>query len=236
MLIFKQLKLSGVLLFMLATSLLSSSLDFIPCDDPRLSQVSKKLTPKEITSKEIQNIIHQMLILSGHEASPEQTGKKAVLVGLAAPQIGVMKQIIIIDPRTLDELRANPGKAEFDILINPAITWQSDELDHSYEGCFSVPEKYLGTPKRPIAIEVEASDREGKTIKKRYEGQAAFVVQHEIDHLKGIRFPERLESETELHLLDNESEITSYRKNWRHWKKHASFKKWTEMKCGKYSE
>lgn len=211
-------------------------LNFIPASDPKLNQVSSEVSPDEIKSDRIQKLIHEMLVVSGHESDPEQTGKQGILVGLAAPQVGVMKQIIIVDPRSYAEIKSNLGKAKFDVLINPKITWESDEFDYSREGCFSVPVQYLGMAKRPISLEVEAYDREGKLFKKKYEKDAAFVVHHEIDHLKGIRFPMRVESEKHVHIIKDDSEIPEYRKHWKEWDRHLTFEQWQEMKKGHYHD
>lgn len=236
MLIFRRLKFIAGILLMVNISQNLSPLDFLPASDPKLNQVSSEVPPSEIKTEKIQKLIHEMLVISGHESDPNQTGKKGVLVGIAAPQVGVMKQIIIVDPRSYTEIKANPGQAEFDILINPKITWESSELDISREGCFSVPEKYMGLAQRPTSIEVEAYDREGNLFKKKYESSAAFVVHHEIDHLKGIRFPMRVASEKHIHILENDSEIPKYRTQWKKWDRYLTFEQWQKMKNGQYHD
>ena len=217
----------------MATSL--PSLEFIPCDDSRLNKKSAPIAHVDIKSAPIQNLINKMLVLSGYEADPEKYDSSGVLVGLAAPQVGVMKQIIIVNTLSGKEI-ANGTLPKFDVLINPKIIWQSDQEEISREGCFSVPEKYLGLPKRPVAIKVEAYNQNGVKFTKQYEGSAAFVVHHEIDHLLGVRFPERLNSEKEMHILEKGSDIPKYRKKWKNWQKHVSKKEWLQMKRGDYKD
>lgn len=228
------LKITNIFYLLIFFTPFLFSLEFIPCDDPRLNEVSQSLTKKEILSEDTQSLINEMLILSGHQANTNHTGKKSVLVGLAAPQVGVLKQIIIIDTRSIESLREKTSKPTFDVLINPVITYQSDEVQCSYEGCFSVPEKYFGTPKRAASVKVKASDRNGNIYIKTYEKFTAVVVQHEIDHLNGIRFPEKIQSENELHIVENNTELADYQKNWKNWEKHASLDEWSEMKNKNY--
>lgn len=101
-------------------------------------------------------------------------------VGLAAPQAGILKQIIVID--TVDE--------EPMALINPEITYAEGEQE-SEEGCLSCPEEY-GFVKRNEIVKVKALDRDGQEIEVEAEGFLAVVLQHEIDHLKGILFIDKL--------------------------------------------
>ncbi len=233
MLGYKTLSIVGFFLLMISKT--ACSLQFVPADDSRLNQKSEQIYPAEIKSDKIQTLINEMLALSGYEADPAKYEKSGVLVGLAAPQIGEMRQIIIINTSTSQEIKMGT-LPKFDVLINPRIIWESNEREVSHEGCFSVPEIYIGCPKRPIALVVEAYDREGARCTKRYEGSAAFVAHHEIDHLNGVRFPERLDSEKDLHILDSESELPRYRKEWKNWDKHASAKLLEQMRNGDYSE
>lgn len=210
------------------------SFEFLPCCDPRLNQPSELVPVDQIKSEAIQTLIKQMLKLSGHEANTIQTGKESFLVGLAAPQCGVMKQIIIVDCRSIMEMRTKNSRPKFDILINPKVIWESKERHINYEGCFSVPSKYLGVLERPKALLIKAYGKNGQIFTKRYEGLSAQIVSHEIDHLKGVRFPQKLKSEKELHLCHSEDELSTYRKHWHHWKKCASKEEFNQMKQGIY--
>ncbi|MCH9631897.1 MAG: Peptide deformylase [Chlamydiae bacterium] len=227
-----QLAIIGACFSMCAKNL--HTLQFIPPDDPRLNQKSELVTLKEVKSQEIQTLISDMLRLSGCEADPEKYEKSGVLVGLAAPQVGIMKQIIIINTQSYEKIKKG-SLPKFDVLINPCITWRSSKTEISREGCFSVPEKYLGCPKRSTEIKVQALDKNGNKISKKYSGSVASVVQHEVDHLAGIRFPQLLKSEKDLHILENETDISNYRKHWKNWDKHATAELWKQMKKGNYS-
>lgn len=104
-----------------------------------------------------------------------ETMKNEDGVGLAAPQIAVLKQIVVIE--------TNGMKLE---LINPKIT-QSSGTQESFEGCLSVKE-YNGLVIRPYKVTVEAYDRYANPFKMTVEGMMATVFCHEIDHLNGILF------------------------------------------------
>lgn len=102
-------------------------------------------------------------------------------VGLAAPQVGVLRRAIVVDLSMEEE---NPQGPFF--LINPVITKKSGE-QVCREGCLSVPGK-LGDVIRPEKVTVEALDKNGKKIKIKAEGLLAVVLSHEIDHLDGVLF------------------------------------------------
>lgn len=110
--------------------------------------------------------------------------KKANGVGLAAPQVGVLQRIIVIAP---DGMRPMP-------LINPRVIKSEGEY-LGQEGCLSIPGLY-GDVTRPEFVEVEALDRRGREIVIEMEGMPAKVVQHEIDHLDGILFVDKVDIAT----------------------------------------
>lgn len=105
-------------------------------------------------------------------------------IGLAAPQIGVSSRVIVIAP----------GDEKPIPLINPVITQAEGEII-GQEGCLSIPGLY-GDVKRFAKIEVEAYDRKGRPIKYEMEGLAARVVQHEVDHLEGVLFIDKVDVTT----------------------------------------
>ncbi len=215
---------------------MSFALSFVPCTESCLNQPASEVPVEEINSPSIQEIIHQMVVLSGHEADDSQTEKSGVLVGLAAPQVGIMKKIILVDTQEVAQIKKNQKNPSFEILINPEIINRSSFHPVGYEGCYSVPEKYFGAVKRPQSLQVRAYNQKGDEFIKTYTGQAARIVHHEIDHLEGIRFPQRLESEKDLHLCHGEDDLTAYRRKWKRWKKHASVDLWEQMKNGFYTE
>ena len=120
-----------------------------------------------------------------------QTMYSADGIGLAAPQVGVNKQLIVID--------CEPDKPENPplVLINPKITRYSTQTCNSDEGCLSIPGVYLEV-NRPEAIEVSFKDEQGKPRKLQTAGLLARVIQHEMDHLNGVMFVDRVENEIAL--------------------------------------
>jgi peptide deformylase len=101
-------------------------------------------------------------------------------VGLAAPQVGIMKRVIVMDC-------IKDGPPEPMTLINPRIVWASEDVNIYEEGCLSIPEQYADV-KRPASVTVEWMDLEGVTQERTFTGLWATCVQHEIDHLDGKLF------------------------------------------------
>ncbi len=104
-------------------------------------------------------------------------------VGLAAPQVGVLQRLIVVD--VTDE------KNGLYVLVNPKVLWKGDELVDHEEGCLSLKGLYEHV-KRPNAVRVEAQDLTGKTFQIEATGLLAICLQHEIDHLDGIVFIDHL--------------------------------------------
>lgn len=104
-------------------------------------------------------------------------------IGLAATQVDVHEQVIVIDVSdTRDQLL---------VLVNPEIVWASDERQVYDEGCLSVPGIFDGV-ERPLRVRIKAQDASGKLQEFDAEGLLAVCVQHEMDHLKGKVFVEYL--------------------------------------------
>lgn len=123
-------------------------------------------------SRKVDNIDDRIITLLD---DMKQTMYKAEGVGLAAPQVGVLRRVIIID--------IGDGLIE---LINPLIV-NKDGEQLNKEGCLSVPGK-SGTVKRPKEVVVRARNRDGELIEVKGEGLLAVALCHEIDHLDGILF------------------------------------------------
>lgn len=100
-------------------------------------------------------------------------------IGLAAPQVGVLKRIIIIDQ-----------EGEPIVLINPEITFFSDNNIEMDEGCLSVPNQYKQI-QRPERISVKFRDLDGRFQFNTYDGLVSRIIQHEVDHLDGILMTEK---------------------------------------------
>jgi len=107
-------------------------------------------------------------------------------IGLAAPQIGVGARVIVIDLRREDHPEDEPMA-----LVNPRLTWSSSETAKQVEGCLSIP-SLEEVVERPAQVRVEAKDPEGKSIDLLADGLLARALQHEIDHLDGVLFLDRV--------------------------------------------
>lgn len=107
-------------------------------------------------------------------------------IGLAAPQIGVSQRILVVDVRRSDEEAPGPLA-----LVNPRVVTSSKDTDKAPEGCLSIP-GLEDVVTRPTAIRVEAVDVEGRAVELEADGLFARALQHEIDHLDGVLFIDRL--------------------------------------------
>ena len=110
---------------------------------------------------------------------PEHAG-----VGIAAPQVGINKALIWVQ-------RFDQPSQPFEYYINPKITWRSQLLRKGTEGCLSIPDQ-RDEVLRSYAIKLQYTSKEGKTTEELIEGFTAVIFQHEVDHLYGILFPDRL--------------------------------------------
>ena len=116
-------------------------------------------------TKEIKKLISDM----------EDTVREAQGAGLAGPQVGKSLRLCIA-----------LINSKFTPLINPSITWKSEETDVMEEGCLSLPDVPWKEIERPIAIQITYLDTKGQTQERKLEGFDARVVQHELDHLDGV--------------------------------------------------
>ncbi len=112
-------------------------------------------------------------------------------IGLAAPQVGIAKQLLVID-LDLEEAATPPL-----VLINPEITAAGSSLNTYEEGCLSIPKVYLNVV-RPSVVEVSFRDELGRPRKLKADGLLARCIQHEMDHLQGVLFVDRVTDELSL--------------------------------------
>lgn len=197
--------------------------DFVAPSDPILIQKAEKIIPKEVGSKKNRRIIEQLLDIAFGE---QKDRKKAVLVGLAAPQVGVSKQIILVDVGA-----DGRGKvSDLKVYINPKITWSSKEKENWYEGCYST-DRVCGIVSRPKSIKIKALTRDGKIIEEKHHSYIARIFQHEIDHLDGIEFVAHIKDNNKLHWVE-ENEFPKYRdkQGWKNWPHKCSREKWEKIK------
>ena len=140
--------------------------------DPRLKLVSE---PVAKVDGELRTLIDDMI----------ETMYDADGIGLAAIQVGVPKRMLVMDIDQRD------GKKNPRVFINPVITWASDEMAVTEEGCLSIPEIW-DEVERPARIKAEYLDRDGKKQELEADGLLAVCLQHEMDHLEGILFVDHL--------------------------------------------
>ena len=112
-------------------------------------------------------------------------------IGLAAPQVGVHKQLLVID-LDIEEAATPPI-----VLINPEITAFGSSLNTYEEGCLSIPKVYLEVV-RPSMVEVSFRDDQGRPRRIKADGLLARCIQHELDHLNGVLFVDRVTDELNL--------------------------------------
>lgn len=137
--------------------------------DPRLK---KLCDPVEGVSPEMGKLAEDML----------ETMYAAPGIGLAAPQIGVTRRLIVMDCVKGEDEAPRPM-----VMFNPEITWSSEELSTYEEGCLSIPDQYAEV-QRPAAVRVRWTALDGNTQEEQFAGLWATCVQHEIDHLNGKLF------------------------------------------------
>lgn len=147
-------------------------LPILVAPDPRLKHVAQPVTD---INDDVRRLMDDML----------ETMYKAPGVGLAAPQIGVSRRIIVLDPARGDET-PRPMR-----LVNPEILWASEETGVYEEGCLSLPEQYDEVV-RPVRVGVRYTDETNSVCEIEADGFLATILQHEIDHLNGVLFVDHL--------------------------------------------
>src|SRR3984885_6583271 len=166
---------------------------------------ARPLTRQEVTTDEITRLITDM----------RETMYDAPGVGLAAPQVGVPLQLAVIEDRedymkdfsreVLAERERKP--VAFHVIINPVLTLESDPEIEFFEGCLSLP-GFVALVPRARKVKVECLDEHGQAKVIRASGWYARILQHEIDHLSGALYVDRMRS-VSLCTLDN------FARNWK---------------------
>lgn len=204
----------------------SSKLELVEPTNPVLNRAVGTVKPSEISSPAVQGVIDRMLELSAGKGHSKADTRQ--MVGLAAPQLGVNKRIITID-LTAD---GSNKTQTLQPIINPQITSHSKSTIEGREGCWSCG-NICGIVDRAKEVTIEGFDRKGKPVKLELEGFVARIAQHEVDHLNGIRFPDRIpvDKPERLHLV-KPIEFDDYRSNWMHWQTLCPRTRWELMKAG----
>ena len=147
-------------------------LPIILAPDPRLKQTA---APVERVDDEIRRLMDDLL----------ETMYQAPGVGLAAPQVGVLKRVLVLDAAK-DEDAREPYR-----MANPEIVWTAEEDATHEEGCLSLPDQFADVV-RPAAVRVRYLDYDGKRREVEADGLLGTCLQHEIDHLEGLLFVDHI--------------------------------------------
>jgi peptide deformylase len=167
-------------------------LPIVHAGEPVLRQQARALSPQEIKSKEIQKLLEHM----------RETMRGAPGVGLAAPQIGLSLQIAVIEDRKEYHKEVSPEQlmlrerrpVPFQVVINPRIRSAEDgQIVEFFEGCLSLPGFFALVP-RSRGVRVECLDHRGHSKTIEASGWYARILQHEIDHLGGNLYIDRMRS------------------------------------------
>ncbi|MBR3248418.1 peptide deformylase [Candidatus Saccharibacteria bacterium] len=184
----------------------------ITTPDPRLREKSEKV---RVIDDEILGVIGEMRKLS---LDWESKHPYELSAAMAAPQMGVLKRIIIIR----DDME-NKKKASFTALINPEVIKADGKVVRDFEGCLSVPSIYGKVP-RHSKVRVKAKLEDGTEVRLKATGEMARTLLHEIDHLDGVLFIDHIKGEKdafyemddkgELVPVDYDSKIAGNKKLW----------------------
>lgn len=142
--------------------------------DPTLRQMSLEV---EEVNGDIVETLHSM-----HETMINAKG-----IGLAAPQVSIMKRIIVVDLQERDEDHDSKEK----LFINPKILETSEQMSEAEEGCLSIPRQFANI-NRPQSIKISYINKDGQPKELEADGLYARCIQHEIDHLNGVLFIDHL--------------------------------------------
>jgi peptide deformylase len=136
----------------------------------------READPVDTFDEELQALVEDMF----------ETMYHADGVGLAAPQVGISRRVLVVDVRDEDD----PDGGRW-ALVNPKVAWSSSQVDKSTEGCLSIPglEELVS---RPAEVEIRGFDPTGAEVSIPAEGLLARALQHEIDHLDGVLFLDRV--------------------------------------------
>ncbi|MFO0599780.1 MAG: peptide deformylase [Myxococcaceae bacterium] len=157
--------------------------------DPVLRNRARDVTPEEIATPEFQALVQRMV----------EAMRKAPGVGLAAPQLGVDKRVLVLEDReelmatltTLEKSERERVPVPVRTFINPTLTPIGEERVTFFEGCLSVA-GFAGLVERWREVEVSGLDEKGQAVTWRVRGWPARILQHEVDHLNGTLYVDRM--------------------------------------------
>lgn len=179
-------------------------LEIVQVGHPVLRQAARELSVEEIKSSEIQELIECM----------KATMRAAPGVGLAAPQIGKSLQLVVIEDMNHSHLNdeqlaeRNRYPVSFHVIINPKIYMEKTaDKTEFFEGCLSVPQ-FVGVVPRADSVRVECMNEKGEPVVILANGWYARILQHEIDHLNGTLYIDKVQLPT---LMTSENYIQFYK-------------------------
>lgn len=180
--------------------------------DIRVRTVCQDLSPLELRKKSTQAMIDSLLafVFARNNKGASHNRRKPTIIGLSANQVGILKRICVVD---LAVRRKN--QSEVHVMINPHILWKSKTTTLRKEGCVNFPNIWGLVPRRQ-KIDVSFFDRFGNSYTMRAIGWAAILIQHEVDHLNGTLFIDRLLDPTKAHLVRAE-DLEEYKKDPKNW-------------------
>ena len=159
-----------------------------------IREIAKPVASEELHKPETQRLIDDMV----------ETMRDAHGVGIAAPQVHVARQIIVIEVLPENPRYPNQPAVPLTVLLNPAIMDHTETTEEEWEGCLSVPD-LRGFVPRWTKVRISGLDRRGRAVELDAEGFFARVIQHEVDHLNGKVFLDRLpDLKTLTHLREYE--------------------------------
>ena len=158
---------------------------------PLLREVARDMTRDEIRSPEIRRLAADMI----------DTMHALDGVGLAAPQVAESLQMAVVEFDLDSERYPDMGTLPLTVFINPRVTVLDDEEQQFWEGCLSVP-NLRGLVPRPCAVRVDYLDLDGIDRSVEADDFLATVLQHELDHLQGVLFVDRIRDTTKLATVD----------------------------------
>ncbi len=161
--------------------------DVVTIGDPRLKAETQAIDHVHDAAELLARMVDRLRELNG--------------AGLAAPQIGASVKVIVVEVRKTDVFPDRPTSPLLQ-MINPVIVEQSGMTEINWEGCFSVP-GFMGLVPRAETITVEYTSVDGMDLTEQYSGYVARVIQHEIDHLNGVEFVDRMMSMESLTTVAN---------------------------------
>ena len=159
-------------------------MEIITTPDPRLREKSEKVGPID---DEVREVIAEMRRLS---LEWEKEHPFELSAAMAAPQMGVLKRIIIVRDDMEDKKNAS-----FTALINPVVVKAEGKVTRDFEGCLSVPTVYGKVP-RPHKVRVKAKLEDGTEVRVKATGELARTLLHEIDHLDGVLFIDHIRDDS----------------------------------------